>query len=81
MSKRAVHRQTGPAFCLSGDPPAYPHAFAPFAADMTGESRTVAVIFCQLCGDIREVEQSEIVNEDSPEWAERMVALRERAGE
>jgi hypothetical protein len=32
------------------------HDFQPFAADMAGESRTLAVIFCRLCGEMRQVE-------------------------
>lgn len=31
------------------------HEFAPFAADLAGESRTLAVIFCTRCGETREV--------------------------
>ena len=80
MSKRVMRRPRGPAWCPSGEPPAFSHAFAPFAADMTGESRTIAAIFCQSCGEVREIGQTEWINEDSPEW-ERLVALRNRAGE
>ena len=67
--------------CPLATPPDKAHAFAPFAADMTGENKTIAIIFCQMCGEMRPVQPTEFVNEDAESWAERVVALRERAGE
>lgn len=67
--------------CPCATPPDRAHAFAPFAADMSGENRTIAVIFCQMCGEMREVRPTTPINEDSEVWAARMEKLRERVGE
>lgn len=67
--------------CPLATPPDKAHAFAPFAADIQGENRTLAVIFCQMCGEMRNVEPTVHINEDAPDWAARMAALKERAGE
>jgi hypothetical protein len=50
------------------------HEFEPFAADMAGETRTVAVIFCRRCGVVRAVE---VTPEMVVPEAERDVVRRE----
>ena len=42
---------------------------------------TCTGIFCHQCGEIRTFDATRFYNEDTPEWEERMVALKERAGE
>ena len=41
--------------CPRGEYPERAHDFQPFAADLSGESRTMTVIYCRLCGVIRPV--------------------------
>lgn len=53
------------------------HEFEPFAADMTGESRTLAVIFCRRCGVVRAVELTPEVFVPAEERVDERMARRE----